>query len=56
VTEVVAHLRPLDGPRDMDLDAAQRAAGDLLDALGVDLTIESVRDTPRRMARITRSC
>jgi GTP cyclohydrolase IA len=51
VTEAVAHLRPLDGPRDIDLAAAQRAAGDLLEALGIDLTSESLRDTPRRMAR-----
>ena len=36
----------------VDLDAAQRAAGDLLHALGVDLTDESLRDTPRRMARM----
>jgi GTP cyclohydrolase I len=32
--------------------AAQRAAYELLDALGVDLTDESVRDTPRRIARM----
>ncbi|HEX8086971.1 MAG TPA: GTP cyclohydrolase I FolE [Solirubrobacteraceae bacterium] len=37
---------------DVDLDAAQRAAADLLDALGVDLADESLRDTPRRMARM----
>src|SRR5688572_4919776 len=36
---------------DVDLTAAERASRDLLDALGVDLTRESVRDTPRRMAR-----
>jgi GTP cyclohydrolase I len=29
---------------------AERAAADLLDALGVDLADESLRDTPRRMA------
>jgi GTP cyclohydrolase IA len=52
VTEAVAHLRPLDGPRDIDLAAAQRAAGDLLEALGVDLASESLRDTPRRIARM----
>ena len=34
------------------LPAAERAAGDLLDALGVDLSGESLRDTPRRMARM----
>ena len=32
--------------------AAERAARDLLDALGIDLTDESVRDTPRRIARL----
>ena len=32
------------------MPAAQRAARDLLDALGIDLTDESVRDTPRRIA------
>jgi GTP cyclohydrolase IA len=31
--------------------AAERAAGDLLAALGVDLDSESLRDTPARMAR-----
>jgi GTP cyclohydrolase I len=36
---------------DVDLNAAERAARDLLEALGLDLTRESVRDTPRRMAR-----
>lgn len=37
---------------DVDLAAAERAAHDLLDALGVDVTDESVRDTPGRMARM----
>ena len=37
---------------DVDLPAAQRAAHHLLDALGVDLRDESVRDTPGRMARM----
>ena len=32
--------------------AAERAARDLLEALGVDLAGESLRDTPRRMARM----
>jgi GTP cyclohydrolase IA len=36
----------------IDLTAAERAAHGLLDALGVDLSDESVRDTPRRMARM----
>jgi len=35
----------------VDLAAAERAAADFLGALGVDLTAESVRDTPGRMAR-----
>src|ERR687892_132848 len=34
----------------IDLARAQRAARELLTALGCDLTDESVRDTPRRMA------
>jgi GTP cyclohydrolase IA len=34
----------------IDLHAAERAARDLLTALGCDLEAESVRDTPRRMA------
>jgi GTP cyclohydrolase I len=50
VTKALAHLRPLAGRTDIDLPAAQRAAGDLLEALGIDLTQESLRDTPRRMA------
>jgi len=52
VTQALAHLRPFDGGSDTDLSAAQQAAGDLLEALGVDLTDESLRDTPRRMARM----
>jgi GTP cyclohydrolase I len=54
VTQQLAHL-PVPAGRDrgnVDLAAAQRAAHDLLDALGVDLTDETVRDTPRRMARM----
>jgi GTP cyclohydrolase I len=54
VTQALTHL-PVSTTRnrgDVDLAAAQRAAHDLLDALGVDLTDESVRDTPRRMARM----
>jgi GTP cyclohydrolase IA len=54
VTQSLTHLTPQDGRRRdrVDLPAAERAAWDLLDALGVDLTDESVRDTPRRMARM----
>ncbi|MFL6072250.1 MAG: GTP cyclohydrolase I FolE [Mycobacteriales bacterium] len=35
----------------VDLQAAERAAGDLLRALGVELDSESLRGTPARMAR-----
>jgi GTP cyclohydrolase IA len=54
VTRALTHL-PLPAGHErgrVDLDGAQRAARDLLDALGVDLRDESVRDTPRRMARM----
>src|SRR3954470_1764941 len=34
----------------IDPDAAERAAADLLTALGADLSDESLRETPRRMA------
>jgi GTP cyclohydrolase I len=52
VNQVLAHLRPLPERDDIDLPGAERAAGDLLRALGVDLTGESLRDTPLRMARM----
>lgn len=53
MTHARADLRPVTGPDDdIDLAAAERAARDLLGALGVDLDDESVRDTPRRMARM----
>jgi GTP cyclohydrolase I len=54
VTNAITHLIPVAGrDRDrVDLSAAERAAHDLLDALGVDLSHESVRDTPRRIARM----
>ncbi len=35
----------------IDLEAAERAAADLLTALGADLTDEGLRDTPRRVAK-----
>jgi GTP cyclohydrolase I len=38
------------GP-DIDLAAAEQAAGQFLEALGVELDSESLRGTPRRMAR-----
>jgi GTP cyclohydrolase IA len=52
VTQALTHLAVSTGPaRDrVDLRAAEKAAHDLLDALGVDLEDESLRDTPRRMA------
>ncbi len=54
VTNALTHL-PLPAGRErvaVDLDAAQHAAAGMLTALGVDLRDESVRDTPRRMARM----
>jgi GTP cyclohydrolase I len=55
VTQAIAHLRPIGRPDsrgDIDPPAAERAARDLLAALGVDLAGESLRDTPRRMAQM----
>jgi GTP cyclohydrolase I len=47
-----ASLRVVREPgADIDLDAAERAAGDFLKALGVELDSESLRATPGRMAR-----
>ena len=41
-----------DGPgRALDLAAAERAAGDLLSALGVEVDSEHLRETPRRVAQ-----
>jgi len=54
VTATLTHLIP-PARRDrapVDVPAAERAAQQLLDALGIDLTDESVRDTPRRIARM----
>jgi len=45
VTATLTRLQPPPGD-------AESAARTLLDALGVDLTDESLRDTPRRMARM----
>jgi GTP cyclohydrolase IA len=51
VTSPVA-LRVVREPgTDIDLAAAERAAGDFLKALGVELDSESLRATPGRMAR-----
>jgi GTP cyclohydrolase IA len=38
--------------RGLDFDAAERAAGDLLRALGVDLGEPGLRETPRRIAQL----
>jgi GTP cyclohydrolase IA len=55
VNQARAHLSltPSSGRRDVDVEAAQRAAGDLLSALGFDhASDESLRDTPGRIARM----
>ena len=39
-------------PSSVDLQAAERAAADLLEALGADTTSESLEGTPRRIARM----
>jgi GTP cyclohydrolase IA len=48
VNTSTAHLHLTEST--IDLEAAERAAADLLTALGADLSDESLRDTPRRMA------
>ena len=50
MTALVRQLPPRPAPG-IDLDAVQAATHDLLVALGADLTDESLRDTPGRMAR-----
>jgi GTP cyclohydrolase I len=54
VTNALTHLSTLSPPRrhgrHIDLHKAERAAAELLESLGVDLTDESLRETPRRMA------
>jgi GTP cyclohydrolase I len=44
-------LHVADIPEDVDLDAAEEAAGRFLHALGIDTGGESLRNTPRRMAQ-----
>ncbi|MFB8177762.1 GTP cyclohydrolase I [Streptomyces sp. NPDC055966] len=44
-------LRVVHEPGGIDLDAAERAAGQFLDALGISTASESLRRTPGRMAR-----
>jgi GTP cyclohydrolase I len=45
-----AQLEALPAPARVDVDAARRAARDLLVALGADPDTEDLRDTPRRVA------
>jgi GTP cyclohydrolase IA len=56
VSQVLTQLHPLPPARwrggAIDPIRARRAAADLLDALGVDLTDESLRETPRRIASL----
>jgi GTP cyclohydrolase IA len=53
VTRALTHLpAPARERGAVDLAAAERAADGLLAALGFDLADESVRETPRRMARM----
>lgn len=47
----VTSPQALETPRDIDLDAAAVAAGQMLKALGVSTDSESMRDTPHRMAK-----
>jgi GTP cyclohydrolase I len=44
-------LRVAPPPAEMDLDAATRAAGEMLRALGVSTDSESLRETPARIVR-----
>jgi GTP cyclohydrolase I len=47
------HLHAIDADAGgVDAEAAERAAADLMTALGADLADESLRDTPRRIARL----
>jgi GTP cyclohydrolase IA len=47
----VATLELIDGDGGVDLAAAERAAHDLLVALGADLESDHLRETPRRVAK-----
>jgi GTP cyclohydrolase I len=44
-------LRIVSDTASLDMEAAERAAADFLEALGVDITREGLQDTPGRMAR-----
>jgi GTP cyclohydrolase I len=48
--ELVTRLRIAHGRDDVDLEAAERAVTDLLEALGKDPTSAHLADTPRRVA------
>ena len=48
---VTRALRVVHPQEDVDLEAAEVAAGDFLRALGISLDSESLQDTPKRMAR-----
>src|SRR3954453_15433142 len=51
-THMTSPLHVVDAPEaGVDLAAAERAALDLLTALGADLELESLRETPGRMGR-----
>jgi GTP cyclohydrolase I len=52
VTHALSHLPPPRARDRLDVASAERAAHDLLVALGVDLDEPGARDTPRRMARM----
>jgi hypothetical protein len=52
MSEPALHLLDATPGRAIDLDAATRAAGDLLLALGADLDDEGLRETPRRIAEV----
>jgi len=52
MSEPALHLLDATPGRRIDLDAATRAAGELLLALGADLDDEGLRETPRRMAEV----
>src|ERR671939_191272 len=50
--ELVTTPEPVPLRRGIDPEAAERAAADLLTALGADLTDESLSETPRRIASL----
>src|SRR4051795_5441828 len=54
MSSLLSHLTPAMAPepRTLDLGRAEQAAADLLEALGLDLSADGRRDTPRRMAHM----